>query len=111
MRGRSQRRLGDFQSRNQEVNYEIHQEKNIKDGVSLDSGMGKEEFGLDLCLRKSKWRCRLGCWKEISGVCGSKLDYLGRELRTLLLGPQEFRMQEEEDGDSGKDFKVKKDHR
>lgn len=34
VRRRGQRRLGDFQSRNQEVNYDIHQEKNIKDGVS-----------------------------------------------------------------------------
>lgn len=102
MRGRSQRRLGDFQSRNQDVNYEIHQEKNIKDGVSLDSGMGKEEFGLDLCLRKSKWRCRLGCWKEISGVCGSKLDYLGGELRTLLLGPQDSGCRKRRMGIQGK---------
>lgn len=43
-----------------------------------------------------------------SRVHGSKLDYMGREPRTWLSGPQEFRMQEKEEEGSGKDFKEKK---
>lgn len=49
----SQRSLGDVQP----GSWKVNQEKNIKDGVSLDGAVGQEEFGLDLRLRKSMWRC------------------------------------------------------
>ena len=35
---------------------EINQQKNVKDGVGLDGGVG-EEFGLDLHLRRPRGRC------------------------------------------------------
>lgn len=41
------------------MNCEINRDGSIKDGVSLDAGVGEGEFGLDLCLRKSRRGCRL----------------------------------------------------
>lgn len=47
------------------------------------------------------------CWKEHSGIPGSRLGYLGKVRRAGLSGPQELRMQGEEEEGKGEVLKEK----